>query len=509
MTRRLLCVAAVAALLASVTGCSLLPQPRLTSTPTAEDVPAELQPYYTQVLMWAECGNGMQCTTAKAPLDWSAPDEADDIELALVRQPAAGERRGSLFVNPGGPGASGYDFIRDSVDFAVSEDLQRGFDVIGWDPRGVGRSSAVDCYDGAKMDDFLFGLPDGEVGTDAYVAEVTAAARDFAAACMERSGDLLQFVDTASTVSDLDMLRAVVGDPQLNYLGYSYGSDIGARYADRYPDRVGRVVLDGATDPTLSTFEVSLAQTEAFGNALREYLADCLGQEECPFTGSVEDAIVEVRQTLDRLDASPLRAEDGRELTSAYLSTAIQAALYDQGSWEYLSQAFLEVQGGRSETAFLLADFYVDRDQNGDYGSNMFEAFYAINCVDYPVERDPAVLAQQAERIAAVDPLAEPGDIDTLGDVVCAEWPYSFRGTVQPVEGAGAAPILVVGTTGDPATPYQWAESLADQLASGVLLTYVGEGHIAYDEGDPCIVGAVDAYLLDGTVPADGLVCDP
>ncbi|MCU1437211.1 MAG: peptidase [Naasia sp.] len=511
MTRRLLSALAAGALVATVAGCGMFPQPRTTSTPTAEQVPAALAPYYTQVLVWSDCGDGMECTTARAPLDWSAPDEADDIELALVRQPATtGNLEGSLFVNPGGPGASGYDFVKDSVDFAVSDDLQERFDVVGWDPRGVGRSTAVDCYDGPELDEFLFGNPadaELEVGSPEYVEAATADARDFAAACLERSGDLLEFVDTESTVSDLDMLRAIVGDPQLHYLGYSYGSDIGARYADRYPQKVGRVVLDGATDSQLSSFDVSLAQTSAFGDALRAYLTDCLDQSECPFTSSVDDAIAEVRAVLERLDDSPIRAPDGRALTSSYMSTAIQSALYDEASWEYLTQAFTEVEAGQSETAFLLADFYVDRDENGEYASNMFEAFYAINCVDYPVERDPAVLAEQAERLVEADPIAEPGDLDTLGDVVCAEWPSSFRGDLGPVEGDGAAPIVVVGTTGDPATPYEWAEALSDQLESAVLLTYVGEGHIAYDENDPCIVGAVDAYFLEGTVPEDGLVC--
>jgi pimeloyl-ACP methyl ester carboxylesterase len=310
-------------------------------------------------------------------------------------------------------------------------------------------------------------------------------------------------------VQDLDMMRAVVGDKKLNYLGYSYGSDIGAQYADRYPAKVGRVVLDGATDPTVTGFDVELAQTQAFGDALRAYLTDCLGSKKCPFRGTVDDAIGQIRQILDRLDDAPLRGQDGRELTSAYLSTAIQSALYDQGSWEYLTQAFTEIRSGVPDTAFLLADFYVDRDEKGHYTSNLMEAFVAINCVDYPVETDPAVLARQRDALAAVDPLAEPDDIDALGDVTCQQWPFKFRGTIGPVKGAGAPPIVVVGTTGDPATPYQWAESLAGELESGVLVTYVGEGHIAYDERDPCVVGAVDKYLIDGTPPKDGLVCDP
>ncbi|WP_210480403.1 alpha/beta hydrolase [Naasia sp. SYSU D00948] len=503
---RLLAAAAVALLAVPLAGC--IPQPGATSTPTAEEVEARYERYYTQVLTWEDCGNEMQCATAFAPLDWSAPDEVDDIELALVRHRATGEREGSLFVNPGGPGASGFDFVYDSVDFAVSDELQRRFDVIGWDPRGVGRSSAVDCYSDQELDEFLFGVPAAPVGSEEYVQEVTASAKDFADACAERTGELLQFIDTASTVRDLDMLRAVVGDSALNYIGYSYGSDIGAQYADRFAGKVGRVVLDGATDPTVSLFEVDLAQTQAFGDALRAYLTDCLGSSACPFRGGVDDAIVQIREILDRLDEAPLRAEDGRRLNSAYLGTAINMALYDEGTWQYLTQAFTEIQQGRSETAFLLADAYVDRDEEGRYASNIMEAFLAITCIDYPVETDPAELARQRDLLAEVDPLAEPEDLDALGNVVCQQWPYSFEGEIGPVTAEGSAPILVVGTTGDPATPYEWAESLVGQLESGVLLTYVGEGHIAYDEGDPCIVGAVDEYLINGTVPQDGLVCD-
>lgn len=504
---RVVAAAALALLAVTLAGC--LPQPTSTSTPTGEQVASEYERYYSQVLTWEACGNEMQCATAFAPLDWSAPDEAEDIELALVRHPATGERLGSLFVNPGGPGASGFDFVYDSVDFAVSDDLQARFDVIGWDPRGVGRSSAVDCYDDSQLDEFLFDVPADAVGSAGYVEEVTASAKDFADSCLERTGDLLQFIDTASTVSDLDMLRAAAGDTTLNYIGYSYGSDIGAQYADRFADKVGRLVLDGATDSTVSLFEVDLAQTQAFADALRAYLADCLGSSECPFRGDVDDAIDQIREIGERLDAAPIRGADGRSLNSAYLGTAISLALYDEGTWQYLTRAFSEIQQGKSETAFLLADSYVDRDENGDYASNIMEAFLAVTCVDYPVETDPAELARQRDLLAEADPIAEAEDLDTLGNVVCQQWPFSFQGEIAPVTGTGAAPILVVGTTGDPATPYEWAESLATQLESGVLLTYVGEGHIAYDEGNPCIVKAVDKYLIDGTVPEDGLVCGP
>jgi pimeloyl-ACP methyl ester carboxylesterase len=478
----------------------------VTSTPTGEEVAAELQPYYGQILTWTECGGGAECTTAIAPLDWQNPGEGDDIELALVRHPATGTSQGSLFVNPGGPGASGFDFVRDSVDFAVSAELQAAFDIVGWDPRGVGRSSAVTCYtDAADLDAFIFGIPEAEFGTPEWESEVTRVSIDFAEACAENTGPLLEFVDTDSTVRDLDMMRAIVGDPRLNYLGYSYGTDIGARYADQFAEKVGRLVLDGATDPTTTTFEVVLAQSEGFENALKAYLAACVGLGECPFPGSVEESLALIADLYDRLNADPIEAADGRFFDGAVLDIAIATALYDEGSWSFLSQMFTELRTGVVETGFLLADFYYGR-ENGEYVDNSLEAFIAINCLDYPVETDRAVIAEQNIQILDVAPTTS--DPSPLGDVLCANWPYQFKGELGPVSGAGADPILVIGTTGDPATPYAWAEALASQLESGVLLTWVGEGHIAYDEGDPCINDLVDAYFISGIVPGDGVVCD-
>jgi pimeloyl-ACP methyl ester carboxylesterase len=475
------------------------------STPTGEQVEPDLQPYYSQVLQWRRCDNGAQCATAIAPLDWNDPAAGEDVELALVRHRATGEARGSLFVNPGGPGASGVDFVRDSVDSAVSPRLRASFDIVGWDPRGVGQSSAVSCYSSpADMDDFLFGIPEAESGSAEWIDEITESAQRFIDACVENSGELLEHVDTESTVRDLDLLRALVGDAALNFFGYSYGTKIGARYADRFPERVGRMVLDGAIDPTVSQFDAVLAQSIGFERALTTYLSSCTVAASCPFPADLDAALAVVRRLYERLETDPLPAADGRAFSSSVLDIAIATALYDEGTWPFLSQMFTELRVGNVETGFLLADFYYGR-EGGQYRSNSLEAFIAINCLDYPVERDPTVIIEQNEQLVAAAPVTTVPS--PVGDILCQNWPFGFGGDLAPVRAEGAPPILVIGTTGDPATPYHWAQALAEQLASGILLTFDGEGHIAYDEGVACVNDVVDDFFLTGALPAADPVC--
>ncbi|MEQ1736054.1 MAG: alpha/beta hydrolase [Rhodoglobus sp.] len=503
-------VAGASALLLVLTACFNLTatSPDTRSTPTGEEVSAALAPYYAQVLTWADCDNGMLCSTAIAPLDWNNPSSTTDIELALVRHPATGAKVGSLFTNPGGPGASGFDFVYDSVDFATSADLQEAFDVIGWDPRGVGRSSAVKCYDGPALDEFIYGLPQAPRGTQGWIDEVTQASIDFGVACLENSGELLQFIDTQSTVHDLDMLRAVVGDAKLNYLGYSYGSDIGSYYVENFPDKVGRLVVDGATDSSISVFDVGLEQTKGFQRALENYLAACTEMfDDCPFTGNVPTDLATIRELYDRYDAAPIAAPDGRLMDAGVLDIAMSMALYSQDSWSFLNDLFSEATDGVTETAFFLADYYYGRDTDGTYADNSLEAFLAIYCVDYPNETDPAVLAEQEVLLQQASPTTyRPSP--PIGDVTCINWPYQYQGPpITALTGAGAPPILVVSTTGDPATPYEWGVALANQLESAQLITFNGEGHTAYGQGNACITATVDDYFLKGTVPASDPNC--
>lgn len=499
MRRALAALVAVVCAVA-LAGCGVLPAPDITSTPITRGVEAALTPYYGQTLVWKDCGKGYRCSTARAPLDWSKPG-GDRIRLALVMRPASGKRIGTLFTNPGGPGASGVDFLQQSGETFFSKDLRDRYDIVSWDPRGVGASSAVDCYGTADLDEFLFGDPDLPEGSAALERDVDASGKAFGEACSRTTGALLAHVGTADTVRDLDMLRAAVGSPKLDYLGFSYGTYIGALYADRFGPLVGRMVLDGAVDPSKSTFEENLANTRAFGDALKTYLADCLTSADCPFAGrSVDGAIDRIADLLLALRASPIRAEDGREVNSAVLRTAINAALYDEGSWQYLTQGFQRILRGEPDVVQALADSYVERGPKG-YTGNIFEAIYAVNCLDKPVTKDRATQRSEGERITAADPLRAADNTEDLGDPVCSQWPVPVQGEVKRVTAAGAPPVVVLGTTGDPATPYAWAQSLAGQLPGGVLLTLVGEGHTAYREGNTCINGRVDRYLLQGTVP--------
>ncbi len=514
ITRRIVgAVAALAITTLALSAClyASIPEgassPAASRTPSADGVSADLLPFYTQELDWSGCtgtGSGtFDCTTVNAPLDWNDPT-AGDVELAIIRRAASnGTAIGSLLVNPGGPGSSGYDLIADSADYAVGTALSDAYDVVGFDPRGVGRSTAVTCLDAAGMDAYLFDIPSDPRGSDGWESELTARNQTFADACEANSDGILPYITTEFAARDMDLMRAVLGDDQLNYLGYSYGTFLGATYAKLYPDKVGRLVLDGAIDPSIPGVEVGTTQALGFESALRAYMADCLTGKECPFRGTVDEAMADLGTLLASVDARPLAGADGRMLGADTLLTGIIAALYSQDSWPYLTQALTDALAGDPTTAFLLADFYYGR-TDGAYDDNSTEAFRAYNCMDYPddttdAEQDAAD-ALVAEKAPTIAPYWESVD-------VCKVWPYPATGTRGAITADGAAPIVVVGTTNDPATPYSWAVSLADQLSSGVLVTREGEGHTGYNKGNSCVDAAVEAYFVDGTVPQDGLVC--
>ncbi len=502
-------IAALTAVSVALSGClyamipeQQTPRPSVTKAPDIEGVSDDLLPFYGQTLTWTPCATEFDCTDVTAPLDWENPD-AGTITLAVVRHQATGTAIGSLLTNPGGPGASGVGLIKESLGLAVGEALIESYDVIGFDPRGVGESTAVSCYEPAEMDAYLYGIPAAARNTPEWETELLESHEEFAAACEANSGGILPHITTVNAARDMDLLRAVLGDKQLNYLGYSYGTFLGATYAKLYPDKAGRLVLDGAIDPSVPGLEVGATQALGFESALRAYMQDCLDSEECPFNGTVDEAMADLGALLASADRTPLRNGDGRMLGADALMTSIIAALYSEENWTVLSESLAGVAQGDPSTAFYLADFYNGR-EDGTYLDNSTEAFRAYNCMDYPVEDDPAAEEAIAAKIRRGAPTIAPY---WDGPDACAVWPYPPTGTRGEIAAEGAGPILVIGTTNDPATPYEWSEALAGQLDEGVLITRVGEGHTGYNKGNVCVDEAVEAFLVDDVVPEDGLRC--
>jgi pimeloyl-ACP methyl ester carboxylesterase len=481
--------------------------PTVTNAPAPTDIAPELAAFYEQRPRWSGCGGDFECATIEVPLDYDEPG-GDTIELAVVRLPASdpSARVGSLLINPGGPGGSGIDYARQARD-VLSDRLRSSYDVVGWDPRGVGESTAVDCLGDRELDVFL--ALDGSPDSASEVTQLDETSQDFAQACEARSGELLPHVGTADAARDMDVLRGVLGDEKLNYLGKSYGTFLGAIYSELFPSRVGRLVLDGAIDPSAASQELGLAQAAGFERALDAFVADCLDRSDCPIGGTEDEAKADIASLLDTIDRSPLPTNQGdRRLTQALAILGIAAPMYDEASWPYLRPALEEAMDGDGSTLLAFSDIYTDRESDGTYSNNGSEAIYAVNCLDRPDDTSPEEIAAGVQRFEEASAIF--GDYLAWSSLPCRYWPAQGGPETAPHEIAadGADPILVVGTTRDPATPYEWAEALASQLSSGVLLTYEGDGHTAYYRGSDCIDGTVDDYLITGQVPEDGKRCD-
>ncbi|MGZ4618460.1 MAG: alpha/beta hydrolase [Frankiaceae bacterium] len=453
-------------------------------------------------LHWRDC-DAYECATVTVPLDYGAPAGAT-IDLALIRAPARDEdnRIGSLLINPGGPGASTIDHFSGLVD-SLSADLRDRFDIVGFDPRGVGQSGAVTCVDDATMD--MITATDLDPTTPAEKQQAVDQAREFAAGCQRRSGSELPFLDTESTARDMDGIRTAVGDAKLSYLGFSYGTFLGAMYATLFPGQVRALSLDGAMDPQLARLQSSAAQAAGFQKALEAFLGWCSSRSSCEFRAP-GDLLDRYRRVMARIDENPLpTALQGRVLASGQAHTGVDQALYDQSDgWPVLARGLAQAENGDGTILLRLADHYNERSADGHY-SNLSAANTAINCRDYAWPSDLATYESAANKAAVRAPDFGPEIV--YGGMACASWPVRPGG--HPAISAPSAPTsLVVGTTGDPATPYAEAKSLVGQLRSAVLLTRVGEGHTGYSASE-CVRSKTDAYLINGTVPPAGTVCDP
>ena len=454
-----------------------------------EALGTELAPYWDQTVDWEPCGEEL-CARIMAPLDWDEPGTAA-VEIAMRKVPSADPTLGPLFVNPGGPGFGGQSFAT-----TLGVDAWQGYDIVGWDPRGTGESTAVECGTTQQTDE-VFEL-DGSPDNATERAALEEGWAEFARQCRESSGTLLDHITTIETVRDLDLLRHLLGAEKLNYVGVSYGTYVGAVYAELFPERAGRLVLDSAVD--ITDDEDSASQSEGFELALRNYAQWCADSDKCTLGNSTDEVVDGIADFLAGLDSEPIDVGD-RVLTQGLATTGVALFLYsDEEAYPALTYVVNEAMQGEGSYLLQASDDLNGRAENS--WETVAFAFPATRCVDSADEGIDASY-EWWEKNREKSPVFGTN----MGvDFVCETW-TAAPGPQLKLTAKGAPSILVVGTTGDSATPYEHAVSMAKQLESGVLLTFDGAGHGAVTSGNECIADAVTTYLEDGAAPEDGATC--
>ncbi|MEU7828439.1 MULTISPECIES: alpha/beta hydrolase [unclassified Nonomuraea] len=439
----------------------------------------------------------VRCAKLAVPLDYADPS-GDKIDIALIKVPATDQskRLGSLVFNFGGPGGSGVDTLDQAAKSLTG--LRSRYDLVSFDPRGVERSSGVRCGDSAALDKYmaLDTLPDNEQTR----AEGDAANKQLAQHCEKDSGKILPYVGTVNAARDMDRLRAALGDEKLNFVGMSYGTQLGAVYATKFPQNVGRMVLDAPLDPTVTFEQRTVAQTRGFQHAYQSFLKSCV-KDRCEVGKDVPTAAANVDRLMNQLAAKPLKV-GRRDLTQGLASTGVAAALYSEFAWPFLGNALGAALKGQGQALMYLADSYTGRAQDGTYSTQM-TSFPAITCADTSERPDLATLRHTEDAAVKISPLFGSEGAGGL----CSVWPVKGNDEAKHVNATGSAPIVVVGGTGDPATPYEWAPKLTAQLKTATLVTFEGEGHGAYLSGNKCVKRFVDSYLLAGKMPERGATC--
>ncbi|MGW2328963.1 alpha/beta hydrolase [Streptomyces sp. NPDC001700] len=466
-----------------------------------------------QKLHWAACpvpsdsedgattkapGREWQCATLHVPLDYTKPRGAT-IGIALIRAKATDpdKRIGSLIFNFGGPGGSG---VATLPALASSyKQLRTRYDLVSFDPRGVGRSKGVHCLDDRQLDAYY--AADASPDDSAEVKSLVRRVKTYASGCEKRSGAVLPYVGTTNAARDMDVMRRVLGDRKLYYFGVSYGTELGGVYAHLYPEKVGRALFDGVVDPAQNPEQGALGQAKGFQLALGDYLKECRGTAgaRCPTQAQIQ-------ALLKRLDRHPVAGSGNRKLTQTLADGGIAQSLYSRDFWPYLTQGIAGARQGDGGILLALGDAMNGRDENGDY-STLQASLNAVTCADFKQRYTLADIRKKLPTFRKASPVF--GDFMAWSLTQCTDWPVRGAWTTPDVSARGAAPILIVGNTGDPATPYAGARKMADELGPGVgvQLTYKGEGHGAYDSGSGCVRKTVNAYLLNGRVPENGKVC--
>jgi len=491
----------IAAVLIGVAACSPAQPIQLATLTPSTPSPTIAGPTVARVA-WNDCGGGYQCATIQVPEDYAEPG-GRKIGLSVIRLPATDpvKRIGSLLVNPGGPGASGVEFVQDDITLFPAS-LRSRFDIVGFDPRGVNLSAPIRCQDNLDGHVALDRSPDSKAELEALVDD----ARSYAEACATRNADMLAHVSTDDVARDLDLIRSAIGEPKISYFGFSYGTLIGALYAEMFPTHIRAMVLDGAIDPALDLEQLRSGQARAFETALAHFLADCAKDKSCYFHegGHTRRSFDAVMASIEKHPLPAIRAKDRRLLTTGLAWQAVAGVMYNDAAWPALAIGLALAKRGDGSVMLLLTDPQNGRNKNGSY-SNLIDAYTANTCLDFPASHDVADYTALAARLKSSAP--DFAGLLAYNDLSCAFWPVAATRVPASVSAAGAPPIVVVGTTGDPATPYPWAVSLAGQLSSGVLVTRRGEGHTAFGTS-ACVQRAVTTYLLDLKPPRNGLTCD-
>jgi pimeloyl-ACP methyl ester carboxylesterase len=483
----------------SATGAPTVAEPA-TAAPLPP-APRGLSRFYRQDVDWRPCADGFECTTVRVPLDYSKPG-GDTVDIAVNRRPAddPDRRIGAMLVNPGGPGVSGITYAPVAAQQFSGDVLDR-YDIVGFSPRGVATSEGVDCLTDAELDRFV--ALDPTPDDDAAVAESQQKLVRFGQGCVDGSGALAGHISTPEAARDMDVIRSALGSPKLHYYGASYGTLLGSTYADLFPDRVGAMVLDGAIDASLSATRAALQQAKGFQTAVDAYLENCVDQGDCPLGDTVPAAQDGLNDVLAQIDAEPIPA-GRRTLTVGHAVLGTWLPLYVPELWPQLTAALQAANEGKGGPLLRLADLYVSRGPSG-YQDNSIEALYAVNCLDHPTSLTAARVRRLLPRFRAASPVF--GDVFAWGLLGCPQWPARAAESIPKIDAPGAPPIMVVGTTGDPATPYESAVALANQLRSGVLVTRVGEGHTGFARGNACVDDVVNEFFAERKVPEDGLRC--
>lgn len=502
MRRGLSLVALAAVVSLALASCSS--QEPTVAVPSPVFTPAvasNLEAYYEQKVKWTDCG-GATCAKVKVPLDYRNPAKGSTT-LTVTKVPAKGDSQGALFVNPGGPGGSGFDYAK-SARQSLSDAVNQHFDILGVDPRGVSKSDPVNCLTDRQQD--ALAAANSIPQTPAELSAIAKLAKTPGVGCVKFASPRFEYMSTENVARDFDIVRAVAKNESFNFLGKSYGTSIGARYAQLFPDRVGRMVLDGVLPVDLDLTAVTKGQALGFEEAFTHFSADCISHDDCPYRGNAKQVEVKIRNFLKSLNASPIKV-GSRKLNSSLASSAVLSYLYFPArDYPKLRSALDDaVNSGNGAPLLALLDNRTGRKSDGRYADNSTSAFYSVTCLDrqYAGSLDEvSALAQQWQSVAPTF-----GSSLAWGMLACSNWPATGPAPTQKLTFEKTAPILVVATSRDPATPGVWAKRLAGQLPNSRLLTWAAYSHTAYHQGSGCIDDAVDRYLLAGALPAVNLKC--